>query len=48
VPFKLRYKLIVLDKGGVGERRYAEQDCEALLFNPAPRSKGLQLVPTFT
>lgn len=48
MPFKLRYKLICLDEGDSGGRRYFEPDCEALLFNPAPRSKGVQLVPTFT
>jgi hypothetical protein len=48
VPFRMRFKLIVLDESAEGERRYFEPDVEAMLVNPAPRSKGPQLVPTFT
>ena len=47
VPYRIRYKLLFLDEGSDGERRYFEPDCEALLRDPKPRSKGLQMVPQF-
>jgi hypothetical protein len=36
VPFKLRYKLLVLAAGDPGERRYHEPDLLALLCLPPP------------
>ena len=48
VPYKIRFKLLQLDEGGAEERRYAEGDCEAMLHTPVPRSRGVELVPTFT
>ena len=43
-----RAEILVNAEGGETARRYAETDCEALLHNPAPRSRGVELEPSFT
>jgi hypothetical protein len=46
VEYKIRYKLLQLDRDGETVRRYYEPDCEALLQTPPPRRRGPELVPS--
>ena len=46
VEYKIRYKLMQLDRGGEEVRRYSEPDCEAFLREPPPRQRGPELVPS--
>jgi hypothetical protein len=46
VEYKIRYKLMQLDRGGEEVRRYYEPDCEAFLREPPPRRRGPELMPS--
>lgn len=46
VEYRIRYKLMQLDKGGEEVRRYSEPDCEAFLREPPPRRRGPEMVPS--
>ena len=46
VEYRIRYKLMQLDRDGEEVRRYYEPDCEALLREPPPRRRGPELVPS--
>lgn len=49
VPFKFRYVYLVWDEGGEPERRYCEDDLNAVLFTPdrLPRASKARLRPRF-
>jgi hypothetical protein len=36
IPYKLRFKYLVMDEGGEPEKRYFEPDLEAMLQDPPP------------
>src|SRR4051812_48473045 len=36
IPYKLRFKYLVMDEGGEPEKRYFETDVEAMLQEPPP------------
>src|ERR1017187_5800388 len=42
VEYRIRYKLMQLDKGGEEVRRYSEPDCEAFRREPPPRRNASQ------
>jgi len=45
VPHRVRYKVLDLDPGTEGDRRYYLPDVETLLRHPAPRGGAAKMIP---